>query len=81
MFGLVTWSDPSAWYRVITVIPRLVYMIKNEDLKNWKVRISDALATVTHNFLHNTWRGVKHRLDICHASRVAHIEVSLGSSH
>ena len=42
-----------------------------------QTRIQDAVATVTH-MIQNTWAEVEYRLDICRATRGAHIAIYSG---
>jgi hypothetical protein len=53
----------------------MVYQVKVNDLQHLKARIRVAVATVTPNRLQATWNGVKYSLDICHATKGAHIEI------
>ena len=52
-----------------------VYQVKINDLQQLRGRIRDAVATVTPNMLQNTWTEVEYGLDICHATKDAHIEI------
>jgi len=45
------------------------------DITNWKVRITDAFATITEDVLENTWREIDCRLDVLRATKGAHVEV------
>ncbi|KDR14206.1 hypothetical protein L798_12007 [Zootermopsis nevadensis] len=49
--------------------------IRINDLQHLKARTRDAVATVTPNMLQATWNEVDYRLDICRATRGAHIEI------
>jgi hypothetical protein len=53
----------------------IVSQVKNSDRQHLKAHIKDAVATVTPNMLQATWNEVKYHLDVCHASRGAHIEI------
>jgi hypothetical protein len=56
-------------------VKNTVYQVKINDLQHLKARIRDAVATVTPNTLQATWNEVEYRLDICRATKAAHIEV------
>jgi len=60
---------------VIKVSPHLVYKVKINNLQCLEARKRDAVATVTHNILRNTWTDVEYRLDMCRATRKAHNEI------
>ena len=45
------------------------------DLEELRRRIVAACATVTPELLRNTWQELEYRLDICRATRGAHMEV------
>jgi hypothetical protein len=53
----------------------IVYQVKINYLQQPKARIRDALATVTPNMLQAMWNEVKYRLEICRATKEAHIEI------
>jgi hypothetical protein len=55
---------------------RNTVQIKNNDLQHLKSSIRDAVETVTPNMLQATWNEV---LDICRATKGAHIEIYLES--
>ena len=40
-----------------------------------KARITDDFATITEDMLDKTWREIYYRLDVLHATKVAHVEV------
>jgi hypothetical protein len=54
-------------------VKNIVYQVKINDLQHLKARIRDDVVAVT------TWNEVKYRLDICHATKVAHIEILIVS--
>jgi hypothetical protein len=56
-------------------VKNTVYQVKTDDLQHLKVRIRDAVAMVTPNILQATWNEVEYRLDICSATKGAHIEI------
>jgi hypothetical protein len=56
-------------------VKNIDYQVKINDHQYQKDRISDAVATVTPNMLQATWSEVEYRLDICRASKGAHIEI------
>jgi hypothetical protein len=56
-------------------VKTIVYRVKFNDLQHLKSRIRDAVTMVTSNMLQATWNEIKYRLDICHASQGAHIEI------
>lgn len=56
-------------------VKNMVYQVKINNLQHLKTRIRDAMATVTPNMLQATWTEVEYRLDICRATRGAHIEI------
>jgi hypothetical protein len=56
-------------------VKNIVYQVKNNDHQHLKAHIQDAVATVTSSMRQGTWNEVKYHLDICHASRGAHIEI------
>ena len=45
------------------------------DLENLHRIIVAACGTVTPEMLQNTWRELEYRLDVCRATRGAHIEI------
>ena len=49
----------------------LVHHVQNNDLQQSKARMKDAVATVTHNMLQNTWAEIEYRLDIYCVARGA----------
>jgi hypothetical protein len=53
----------------------IVYRVKINDLQHLKAGIRDAVAMVTPNKLQATWNDVEYRLDICRATKGAHIEM------
>jgi hypothetical protein len=56
-------------------VKNIVYQVKINDLQHLKARIRDTVATVTPNMLQATWNKVEYHLDICHATKGAHIEI------
>jgi hypothetical protein len=56
-------------------VKNIVYQVKINDLQHLKARMRDAVATVTPNMLQATRNEVEYRLDICHATKGAHIEI------
>ncbi|KAJ4439459.1 hypothetical protein ANN_07583 [Periplaneta americana] len=58
-----------------TYIKDIVYKTIVADLEDLRRRIVAACATVTPEMLRNTWQELEYRLDICRATRGAHIEV------
>ncbi|GBM92025.1 hypothetical protein AVEN_126352-1 [Araneus ventricosus] len=55
-------------------IMNIVYSENITDISQLKRRIRSAIETVTPQILHNTWRVIDYRLDICRATNGAHIE-------
>jgi hypothetical protein len=53
----------------------IVYQVKINDLQNLKTYIREAVPLVTPNMLQVTWNEVKYCLDICHATKGAHIKI------
>ena len=51
-----------------------VYRTPIHDLQTLKTRIREAIATVTPQMLHNTWREIEFRLDVLRATNGAHVE-------
>ena len=43
------------------------HQVKNNDLQQLKVRIRNAVTTITHNMLQNLWIEVEYRLDTSRA--------------
>jgi hypothetical protein len=56
-------------------VKNFVSQVKNNHIQQLKVRIGDAVATVTHDMLQNTWTEVGYPLGICRTIRAAHIEI------
>ena len=52
-----------------------VYSQKIRALNHLKNRINEAMTTITEEMLTNIWREVEYRLDICRATKGAHIEI------
>jgi hypothetical protein len=52
-----------------------VYQVKVNDLQHPKAPIRNAVAMVTTNMLQATWNEVEYRLDICRATKGAHVEI------
>ena len=48
---------------------------KIRDLADLRQRIIEAIEFITPHLLINTWQELEHRLDICRATKGAHIEV------
>ncbi|GBM40765.1 hypothetical protein AVEN_157907-1 [Araneus ventricosus] len=55
-------------------IKNIVYSENITDISHLKRRIIAAIETVTPQMLHNTWRLIDYRLDVCRATNGAHIE-------
>jgi hypothetical protein len=55
-------------------VKNIVYQVKINDLQHLKARIKEAVATVTPNMLQAMSNEVVYHLDICHATKGAHIE-------
>jgi hypothetical protein len=49
--------------------------MKIKDLQHLKARMRDAVATLTSNMLQATWNEIEYLLDICRATKGAHIEI------
>jgi hypothetical protein len=56
-------------------VNNIVYQVKINNLQHLRAHIRGAVATVTPNMLIATWNEVKYRLDICRATKGAHIEI------
>lgn len=56
-------------------IKNIVYSQKIRDLNHLKNRINEAMTTITEEMLANVWREVEYCLDICQATKGAHIEI------
>jgi hypothetical protein len=56
-------------------VKNIVYQFKIYDLQYLKARIRDAVAKVTPNMVQTTWEEVEYRLDICRATKQAHIKI------
>jgi fructose/tagatose bisphosphate aldolase len=56
-------------------VKNIVYQVKINNLQHMKARIRNAEATVTPNVLQATRNEVKYHLDICRATKGAHIEI------
>ena len=52
-----------------------MYRRKIRDLADLRQRIIETVEFVTPHFLINTWQELEYRLDICRATKGAHIEV------
>ena len=52
-----------------------MYRRKVRDLAVLRQRIIEAVEFITAHMLINTWQGLEYRLDICRATKGAHIEV------
>jgi hypothetical protein len=53
----------------------IVYQVKIRNLQHLIAYIRDAVAMVTPNMLQAMWNEVEYRLDICHATKGAHLEI------
>jgi hypothetical protein len=60
-------------------VKNIVYQVKFNNFQHLKVHIRDTVATVTPNMLQVTWNEVGYHLDICRATKEAHIEIYLES--
>jgi hypothetical protein len=56
-------------------VKNIVYRVKINDPQHLKTCVKNAVATVTPNMLQATWNEVEYRLDICRATKGAHIEI------
>jgi hypothetical protein len=56
-------------------VRNIVYRVKTNDLQQLKACIREIVATVTPNMLQATWNEVEYRLDICLATKGAHISI------
>jgi hypothetical protein len=56
-------------------VKNIVYRVKINDLQQLEARIREDVATVTANMLQATYNEVEYRLDICRATKGAHIEI------
>jgi hypothetical protein len=56
-------------------IKDFVYKTKVQDVTKLRRRITAACEPVTPVILQNTWQEVKYRLDICRATKGAHVEI------
>jgi hypothetical protein len=78
--GPIAWTprppdlDPLDFF-LCSYVKNIVYQVKINDLQHLKARIRDPMTTVTPNILQATWHEVKYRLDICRATKGAHIEI------
>jgi hypothetical protein len=52
-----------------------VYQTKVQDVAELRRRITAAYEIVTQVMLQNTWREVEYHLDICRATKDAHVEI------
>jgi hypothetical protein len=82
----ITRSGPVAWpprlpdltpldFFLIGYVKNIVCQVKFNYLQHQKVRTRDDVATVTLNMLQAMWNKVEYRLDICHATKGASIEI------
>ncbi|PSN39958.1 hypothetical protein C0J52_24258, partial [Blattella germanica] len=46
-----------------------------DDLQVLCQRINDTVRSVSPQMLQNTWREIEYRLDVCRATRGAHVEI------
>jgi hypothetical protein len=56
-------------------VKNTVYQVKINDLQHLKARIRDTVAMVIPNMFQLTWNEVQYHLDICCATKGAHIEI------
>jgi hypothetical protein len=56
-------------------VKNIAYQVKINDLQHLKAHIGEAVATVTPNFFQATWNEVEYCLDICCATKGAHIDI------
>jgi hypothetical protein len=69
-----TSTDLTSWDSFLSgFVKNILYWVKDNNLEQFKSHIMDAVATATHNMLQNMGTDVKYHLDICHATRDAHI--------
>jgi hypothetical protein len=54
-------------------VKNIVYQVQINELQHLKARIREDVATETLNMLQATWNEVEYRLDICRATKGAHI--------
>jgi hypothetical protein len=52
-----------------------MYQTKVQDVAELRRQITAAYETVAPVILRNTWREVEYRLDICRATKGAHVEI------
>jgi hypothetical protein len=80
LFSLIGHQIQPHWiFSCGVYVKNIFYQAKINDLQHLKARIRDAVATVTPNMLQATWNGVEYRLDICRATKGAHIAIYLES--
>jgi hypothetical protein len=53
----------------------IVYQVKISSRQQLKACMRDTVATITPNMLQATWSEIEYCLDICHATKGAHIEI------
>ncbi|PSN32548.1 hypothetical protein C0J52_27480 [Blattella germanica] len=68
-------SSVMDWSRWTYSIKDTLYRISVVNLENLRQRIVPACASVTPEMLQNTWRELEYRLDVCRATRSAHIDI------
>jgi hypothetical protein len=73
--GPIAWPPRSPDLTPLGYVKNIVYQVKLNDLQHLKVRIRDAVATVTPNMLQATWKEVEYRLNICRATKGGHIKI------
>jgi hypothetical protein len=56
-------------------VKNVVYQFKINDHQHLKAQIRDAVATVIPNMLQAMWNKVKYCLDVCYATKGAHMEI------
>jgi hypothetical protein len=56
-------------------VKNIVYQVKINDLKHLKACITYDVATVALNMLQATWNEVEYCMDICRATKGAHIVI------
>jgi hypothetical protein len=62
-------------FLVWACVKNIVCQVKINDLQYLKAYVRDTVATVTPNMLQAMWNKVEYRLDICHTTKGAHIEI------
>jgi hypothetical protein len=72
--GPITWP-PRSPDLLWSYVKNIVYWVKINDLQHLKAHIRYSVAMVTPNMLQAVWNTVEYRLDICCATKGAHIEI------